>query len=223
MKKSEMKSFGFLLLIAVCIAPFAWIYSQVGFFGLLFLCAVLVACWIYFANRKRATKQKAFDDLAILVLHNRLSADDLSKIMSAVKNLGSHHLTLMGSLKQIRESIDLALGSKDREVAESRMQFAIERCADVVKNYSQLVSPHVISQVTDIISATQSKFNTQLYLNISSGCIAKAEGLKSDKGKLKYLELAKKIIEEGISLGKGDLEALSHALQAVDGMISELH
>ena len=223
MRKSEEKALGILFFMAACVAAVAWAYQQVGMVGFLLLCAILVSSWMYIVTRRKATKKRAFDDLALRVLRNRLPMDELSKIMTATRGIDFQHSSLIGSLKQIGESIDLALGSKNREIAESRMQFAIERGEDVVKNYSQVVSPYVISQVTYIISEAQSKFNTQLYINISSGCIAKAEKLKSDKGKLKHLELAKSAIEEGISLGKGDLEVLDRALRTVDGMISTLH
>lgn len=225
MKKSEIKAIGFLFLISAVIYPFVWIYDTFGVIGLcsvILLFLLLAIARKFSRGRKAAAEQKSFDDLAILILNNRLSPDGLSELGRGIRHLGWHHSTLIGNLKQIRESVDLALTSKNRDVAESRMEFAIERGNDVVKNHWECVSPYVISQMKDVISEAQSKFKTQLHINISNGCIEKATGLKTNKGKLKHLALAKDAIEEGIALGVGDLQALNRALQSVNGMIAVL-
>jgi hypothetical protein len=123
---------------------------------------------------------------------------------------------------EFRESVDLALNSKKRDVAEARMQYAADTALDVATRHQHTASPHIVDEMRSTLAATQAEFQTRLYLNLAKAHMEKADTLKTSKGKIKHLDLAAQAIQEGIVAGRGDMtrlqDALSHVTESIEAL-----
>lgn len=192
------------------------------------ICIVVLAGWILWKIRKNAKQleqeyeiQRSFDSIILHILKNQLSQEDYQKLFSAFE--GDTFSGLIRGLKQINESIYLATTSKKQDIAESRMAFAIDRSDDMKENYASLLTPFVVKEIDQYLIDAQERFNTQMYINVSNGHVEKADSLKTAKGKLKHLGLARDMLQTGIKSGKGNIIELENALNAVNTTIASLN
>ena len=221
MTKKEVEGIGALVIIGVIVYPFVWLYEQIGVVGLV-LCGIgVVAAFIYWHIHNAKQDQKAFDELVLYTLHNRMPPDEARRINRKLAKENFPRSALIRNLQIIRDSIEISLSSKKRATAESRAQSVEELHQEVLHEHASLVSESVLGEINDVCAHTLSVFNTKLFINISNGHIEKASTLKTDKSKIKYLGLAAEALEEGIALGLGDSAALKSALARVEAQQAE--
>lgn len=122
---------------------------------------------------------------------------------------------MIRNLQIIRDSIDISLSSKKRDTAESRAELVTERYQNIKREQSSLVSEMVLREIDRVVSHAQKGFHTKLFLNMANGYVEKARNLKTNKSKIKYLGLAEEALEEGISVGSGNIDRLQKALSNV--------
>lgn len=196
--------------------------------GIFLICIVVFASWFLWNRRQKAKQiarqheiQQAFDTLALHILKTHLSQEEYQKLFAAFR--GDYRSGLIGSLKQINESVYLATTSKKQDVAESRMAYAIERRNDIKANSTSLLTPYVVKEIDQYVFDAQEQFNTQMYINVSNGHIEKADSMKTTNGKLKHLGLARDILAVGIKAGKGNIIELEEALNSVNATIVSLN
>jgi hypothetical protein len=199
-----------------------WAYSRSGALVAGLLCLLIVAGYLIKRLLARRKAHRQFNEAAAMILHQRMPYATLLKVMEAASKPGIFHADLIGRLKQFRESIDLALSSKDREVAESRMEFAIETATYLRINGPILLNASVIDDMNVIAAHAIETFPTAMVLNHANGHLKKAEKMKTDKGQLKHLGLAADVLAAGVVAGRGDVGMLSAALTAVQDQISGL-
>lgn len=199
-----------------------WVYSRSGALMAGLLCLLIVAGYLIKRLLARRKAHRQFNEWAAMILQQRMPYATLLKVMEAASKPGIFHADLIGRLKQFRESIDLALSSKDREVAEARMEFAIETATYLRINGPAFLDASVIEDMNAIASQAIEKFPTAAVLNEANGHVKKAEKMKTDKGRLRHLRLAADVLAAGVGDGKGDVELLSTALTAVQDQISGL-
>jgi hypothetical protein len=123
---------------------------------------------------------------------------------------------LIRDLQIIRDSIDIALSSKKRDIAESRMKSVVETWKRAEAACLGLVPRDVVQSVREIVAEAQSRFQTSLYANIARGCVDKAKTLKSAKARETHLLLAREAILEGLGMpdsNKGELRELMLAVE----------
>ncbi|EIM63788.1 hypothetical protein [Desulfobacter postgatei] len=216
MKKAEATLISWLIIIGIIVSSFTWLSERVGGIGIGIIVAMIIGLAIFVNIRKTMNDQKSFDDLARYVFNNRLHPDEDRKINSKLARSNFHRAALIRNLQIIRDSIDIALSSKKRDTAESRMNLLLERFEEIKKEQSALISFEVFDEISNVIQKTSIEFNTKLYYNIAVGYIEKAESLKTKKSKEKYLDLAKDILDEGIEKGKGNGEELKRVLLMVE-------
>lgn len=199
-----------------------WTFLQSGALAAGLLCLLTVAFYLVKRVLARRKAHQQFNELATMVLHQRMPYATLLKVMEAASTPGIVHADLIGRLKQFRESIDLALSSKDRKVAESRMEFAIETATYLRINGPALIDPSVIEEMNAIANHAIEKFPTAVVLNEANGHLKRADKMKTDKGRLKHLGLAADVLAAGVGAGRGDVGLISEALSAVQGQIGGL-
>lgn len=221
MTKKEAEGIGALVVIGAIVYPFVWLYEQVGAVGLV-VCAVgIVAIFVYWHIHNEKQDQKAFEELVLYTLHNRIPPDEARRINRKLAKENFPRSALIRNLQIIRDSIEISLSSKKRETAESRAQSVAELHQEILHEHASLVSEDVLADITAVCTEALSDFNTKLFLNIANGHIEKAGSLKTDKSKIKYLGLAAEALEEGISLGRGDSAALQSELANVKAKQAE--
>jgi len=196
-------------------------------FGLFLIVVIVVLGYAVFQNYRKlaraeeAQRAEAFDKACLYVLYNRLSFDEVQKL-SLLAGRYMDRLVLISTLKQLRESIDLALGSMNRDTATSRMEFA-ENCVQEIDNADPFAaSPHILDEIHVALTEAQNKFKTVVHVNASRGHAAKAASLKTDKAKRKHLHFAREEIQLGLTAGQGDLAVLKAELAAIDAKIAEV-
>jgi len=123
---------------------------------------------------------------------------------------------LIRDLEIIRESIDIALASKKRDIAESRMRSVVETWKRAEAECSGLVPQDVVQAVREIVADAQRRFQTCLYVNIARGYLDKAKTLKTAKAREGHLSQAREAILEGLGMpdsNKGELRELMLAIE----------
>jgi len=125
---------------------------------------------------------------------------------------------LIRDLEIIRESIDIALASKKRDIAESRMRSVVETWKRAEAECSGLVPQDVVQAVREIVADAQRRFQTCLYVNIARGYLDKAKTLKTAKGRAGRLSQAREAILEGLSMPDSDKGELRQLMLAIEGM-----
>lgn len=216
MKKAESTLIGWLIVIGIIVYPFVWLHEKIGWIGIAIIGAIVIGIGILWNISKSKKEQKAFDNLVLYVLHNRLHPDEARKMNSKLTKSNFSRAALIRNLQIIRDSIEIALTSKKRDTAEYRMNILLERFEQIRKVQYRLVSAEVFNEITSVIQETKNEFHTKLYLNLAKGHMDKAEKLKTKKTKGKYLDLAKEALKEGLEEGLGQQADLRKALSQVE-------
>ncbi len=221
MTKKEAEGIGALVVIGIVVYPFVWLYEQIGAVGLGICVVGLIGAFVYWHLHRAKQDQKAFDELVLYVLHNRMPPDEAQKLNRTLSKKNFPRAALIRNLQIIRDSIEISLSSKKRATAESRAQSVAELQKEIQAEQARLVSDSVLNEINRVCADALKDFNTKLFINIANGHVEKAESLKTDKSKTKYLGLAAETLEEGITVGRGDIAALKNALARVQAKQAE--
>ena len=151
MKKAEAKAIGSLVVIGIIIYFFVGIHEQIGWVGIGTIGAIVAGVFIFWNINKAKKEQKTFDDLVLYVLYNRLHPDEARKMNRRFAKLNFPKAALIRNLQIIRDSIEIALTSKKRDTAESRMKTLLERYEEEKNEQSGFVSKHVFDEINRVI------------------------------------------------------------------------
>jgi len=187
MKKSEAQAIGPLILIGIAIYPFVWIHEKIGWSGI-----------VYWNVRTTRKDNEEFNKLVLYVLHNRLHPDEAKKLNYSLAKTNFPRSALIRRLQILRDSIEIALASKKRDTAESRMTEVRSSYEEIRQEHPHLVAPETLAEIDRVVGECEKEFSTVLYANIANAHIEKAEKLKTDKSKAKYAALAMEAIVEGL-------------------------
>jgi len=216
MKKAEATLIGWLVIIVLIVYPFVWLHEKIGWVGIGTIGVFVIGGGIFWSISKTKKEQKAFDNLALYVLHNRLHPDEAKKMNLKLAKSNFPRSALIRNLQIIRDSIEIALTSKKRDTAESRMNTLLERYEEIRKEQSGLVSAEIYNEIDRVIQKTKNEFHTKLYLNMATGYMEKVQSLKTKKSKEKYLDLAIEALKEGLEKGLGQEANLRRVLSQVE-------
>lgn len=221
-KKLENNIIAFFILFAIGAYSLTWLQEKIGTDGIIFSVFSIIVAIALASHWKKKKYRNSFDALALYTLRNTIPQDKFSLLTKALAKKNFREYELIVNLKTIRESVHIALSSKNRETAESRMETALERF-DIIQNHSKrLISSSVFDEIKKTVDEATEEFKTKLYINIALGHINKASGLKTNKSKSKYLGLAKSVLEEGLQTGDSDYTAIKNLLAKVDNEIEML-
>lgn len=224
MKKKEAEGIGALILFGIVAYPFIWLYENIGWEGMGFIAISLIVIWVFWAFQSSKKANEEFNKLVIYTLHNRLPPNEARKINAMLLKSNLQQAQLIRNLQIFRDSVEIALSSKKRDTAESRMQLAQEKYSDIKNNQSNLVKSETMSEIISVMNDNEEKFHTNIYNNIALAHLEKADKLKTIKSKNKYLEQAKEILNEGLDNDKSCKNVLNETLSRVEtatGALSE--
>jgi len=210
---------GLLAFFGIALYTLMLIYEKFGSIGTGFITFISVGLLIYYSFRK---DKKTFDNLVLYVLHNRLHPDEAKKMNLQLARSNFSRSALIRNLQIIRDSIEIALTSKKRDTAESRMNTLLERFEEIQREQSSLVSAEVHDEIERVIQETRKEFQTKLFLNVATGHMEKAESSKTSKTKEKYFDLAIEVLKEGLEKGSGNEADLRTVLSQVEQAKSKL-
>lgn len=201
----------FLFIVGLVVYPFILLYEKLGGIGFLFIVALCFACGLFWKKKRKQRDNQEFQALVLETIYRRMHPDEAKSINLALMRKDFRKAELIRFLQIIRDSIEISLTSKKRDVAESRMQTIIDHHGQI-QSYRAIVNPEIWQTVEAVIDDAVERFHTLLYSNIAKGYIEKAGALKTEKGRQKYWLLAKDIINEGLihpKSNKDELEKLS--------------
>lgn len=216
MKKAEATLIGWFVVIGIIVYPFVWLHEKIGWVGIGTIAVFVIGGAILWSINKSKKDQKTFDDLVLYVLHNRLHPDEAKKMNLDLAKSNFPRSALIRNLQIIRDSIEIALTSKKRDTAESRMNTLLERYEEIKNNQFGLASAEIYNEIDRVIQKTTNEFHTKLYLNIATGHMEKAQSLKTKKSKEKYLDLAIEALKEGLEKGLGQEVNLRRVLSQAE-------
>ena len=233
-KKHEYSHAAGCIGIAAVVSGIIWVSNAVGLTDVSILGAILIASGIaaaiWYLGKPDGTQsdreqdgfdssrfnQSEFDDLASDSLHRRMHSEEAQRLNWDLAQIDPSRAALIRDLQILCESADIASHSKNRETAESRMASVLETHSRITSEHSHLISPSVLQDINSVVRETEQVFPTEMYVRIANGHTEKAQSVKRDKTKLKYLNLAKEMLEEGIHDGRADMSILRAALRQVE-------
>jgi len=202
---------------AIIISPFVFLYNLLGTLGLSLLALAALICVVYFVKRNNHKENLSFQRLALATISTRMHPDECKSINLRLMRRDHKQAYLIRNLQIIRDSIDIALKSKKRDVAESRIK-SVSDLWDEVEKDRILLSDEVFEASKVIVKNAITEFGTIFYINLAQGYLEKAAPLKTERGKAKYHMLARDMIFEGLANPASDKETLKNLLaQIPDG------
>lgn len=222
MNKKIAEAVAIIVIIGVVSYPFVWIYNQIGAAGSVLGIVGLIGIATYWKTRNKKKDQESFDALVLYTLHNRISYNEAKNINLSLAKNNFPRAALIRNLQIIRDSIEIALLSKKRETAESRAKTISDLHQEINAKQAGLVSINVRREIDSVCTEALKEFNTKLYLNIANGHVEKAQSLKTNKSKIKYLNLASEVLKEGVTVGRGDIDMLKNALKNISAQKASL-
>jgi len=190
--------------------------------GIFIIGVFIIGVGFLWYTNKTKKEQKAFDNLALYVLHNRLHPNEAKTMNLKLARSNFPRSALIRNLQIIRDSIEIALTSKKKDTAQSRMDTLLERYEEIRAEQSGLVSMEVMNEISSVIQDTKYQFHTMLYLNTATGYMDKIEKLKTNKSKEKYLDQAIEALQEGLQIGLGNEADLGDYLKHVEQVKAKL-
>jgi len=194
-------------------------------FVVIVLIAVLAYRGILRKNEETAAEQESRrrEAFAAVLLHavaDGLSQEEIRGLNPVAQHYPQQYEAI-ASAKQLQESVRLALTSADPDVSESRRRFANERAADL-RAMGESVPSVVHEAVAMAVAEMNDRFPTVAPINWARGHVARAEKLKTPKGKTKHMEAAAEVLRSAINTGRGDVGALRTELAALVAAIEAL-
>ena len=160
--------------------------------------------------------EQEFRALALSTIRQATPLEDARAINARLASEDPEKAALIRALQIIRDSIDIALSSKKRDIAESRMKSLVETWKTAEAECSGVVPQDVVQSIREIVADAQSRFQTSLYANIARGYLDKAKTLKTAKAREGHLSQAREAILEGLGMpdsNKGELRELMLAIE----------
>lgn len=208
MKKSETQVLGPLIVIGIMIYPFVWLHEKTGWGGIIILGGIVLGGIVYWSVRSSRKDEKDFNQLVLYVLHNRMAPDEARKLNNSLSKTNFPRSALIRRLQILRDSIEIALSSKKQDTAESRMAEVNSSYAEIKSEHAALVTPETMAEIERVVFECKRLFSTNLYTNIASAHIEKAEKLKTAKSKVKYAALAMEAIRQGLENPQSEKRSL---------------
>lgn len=211
------KYIGYLILfvIFVFIFVFVWLYETLGafLFWMLVLLIVIGVVYLWISSAKK--RHLEFQNLILETIKRRMPVEEARNVYGTLIKSDMRKADLIRKLQIIRDSIEISLSSKKRNVAESRNEKMRELFAEIEQNYKSLMDDDVFKEVSTIIRNANNEFHTALYKNIATGHLEKAEKLKTEKGKQKYWNLAREVLKEGMKNPNSDKRVLKDLINQI--------
>lgn len=220
MKKSESQAIGYLIIIAAIVAFLSWLYQTIGMIGIILLGVAIISGLFLRSKKKKERYLNEYYDAVRCFLNTRLSPDEARPYGRTYSKSDFERWSLLRCLQIMRDSIDIALTSKKRDTAESRMELAGDKYQEIITEHKKLITPEILDEIGTVYRDAQSQFFTKLFVNVSTGQIEKAEKLKTEKSKIKYLNQALETIEEAINSGQGDVAKFEERKREISEKIS---
>lgn len=205
-----------LLVVGVFAAATGWLLKQPLFWAFL---AVIVPAWYLIAKAQRERESDDFQQLVLRTLRNRMPPDEAKRINVSLMGRDFRKAQLIRALQIIRDSFDIALAGKNRDVSESRLTSAKQFADEIRRDYLDLMTPETRSAVLTEIARDVSRCHTAIYVNAAKAAIEKAATMKTAKAKARHLDSARQHIADGQTDPNSDkaaLAALEKSLSAAE-------
>ncbi len=134
------------------------------------------------------------------------SPEQSSQFLANMLSTNSDGALALRDLEVMRESLELAITSKNWETATSRMQLA-------ASIFERLCSANELAsdrrgRIAARFARDQQEFGTVVYLNCAQGLLERASRLKTPKGRAKYISQARELLERGLKDPKAEAARL---------------
>lgn len=215
-RKAGDKLVGGAIVLAAVVYPFVWLYEQIGGFGYLVLIASASGIWFYLSSQRKAKDAERFEADVLSTLGRRLDPET-ARAMNAKYSKSNHRRAeLLRFIQIFNDSVEISLNSKKPDTAESRFSLARETYQKI-KAYRDIMGPRLSWELETKFQHLEANFVSALTLNRARSYIEKAESLKTEKSKMRYLQEALDVLEDGLLRGAGaspDVVALAQEVRA---------
>ena len=209
------KEMGYLIIFAIIVIVFVWLYESLGPILFWSLVVLVVIAFVYLKISAAKKNQLEFQNLILNTINRRMAVEEARGLYGSLLKSDMRKADLIRKLQIIRDSIEISLSSKKRDVAESRNEKMRELFTEIEQKYRNLIKADVFEEVVNVIKNADSEFHTALYKNIATSHIEKAAKLKTENAKHKYWNLAREVLNEGIRNPKSDKSVLEDLLNQI--------
>jgi hypothetical protein len=208
--------------LVLCLLGGLWVVVKFGWQWLLaalFLISIIAALLVL--HRKRR-EQAAFDAIVIQTINDKPDpAIDKRRNAELLKSGQMDRADVLRSVQILRDGIYHALNSKNAETAKSRYD-DIERFWLSISVKRHVLGEEALSTLSAIVLDAEKKFHTAFYINQAAGLEEKASKLKTNKARVKYLQQAVNVLQDGLSDGRGDFVAINAKLLLIEELTLDI-
>lgn len=165
MKKAEAQGIGYLIVIGIIFIFFKWLYDTIGLIGIILIAILSIISLMYISKRRKIRYNEDFYKAIRLFLYNRVMPDETKTFSRKYMKTDFERWSLLRSLQIMHESIEIAMSSKKRETAESRMNLAQEKYYSIKSDYKDILPLDIINEMSQVNEAAINEFNSVLYKN----------------------------------------------------------
>ncbi|MSR88492.1 MAG: hypothetical protein EXS67_02420 [Candidatus Margulisbacteria bacterium] len=216
MAKKQNIVLGLLIILSI---PFILLYQLFGAIGLIIFTILAIGMGMIFISSSNKKEVEALNTLVREYAKTKQDHKQVAKVISQLYKRNFQHGQLVRSAQIIGESIDIALTSKKKEIAESRMNLAQENFLEIINSQMQVLTDETISFLKNLLESSLKTFHTEVYINLAKGSLEKLRTLKTDQSKFKYINLAKEAIEEGLRDEKSNKVFLEKYLKVIEASL----
>lgn len=167
-------------------------------------------------NQQRAghtSNNDYFEELAIYTATSHVVYELSSDYGWNLSLLSFRQQEALRKLQILRQCLDIAAKTKNRDTAESNLYNAHQTYDDFCIDEFRVVGTQLLTRIKQIIDGDLLNVHTQAYVNVANAHLDKAFNAKRDNTKAKYFGLAKEVLETGLSDPFSDKEILKEMLK----------
>ena len=152
----------------------------------------------------------------INIFERKMTLEEMQAMNEYYMNHEVKKYSVVRHLQIINDSIKMCLSSKNNDTAFSRFELLDKTYRKEVLPNKNLLTNDEFQYVAKKMNEVYELFPKKVYLNVALGFEAKASKMKSNKGKLKYLNLAIDSLKDGLKDARSDKPKLKAMLDRLD-------
>lgn len=193
------KSDGKLLVLLIPVAVGVWLVQTFGWWLLAIIGVVAAFIWLLVSGK---SEEQQINELLAPYPKDEFGPvirdpDQAKRFYGELSKISASLSARLRIQQVIRESIEIALRSKNAETAASRWETVEEMARVLVREHN--LAPEELQPINAKISAARTEFRTVRYINEAQGFIDKAASVKTAKAKEKHMTAARDVIERGLA------------------------
>lgn len=212
---------GKLALGALAVYLAVWAYQETGWVGAAVMCAAAAGAYTVWLALLRRRREASFHKLIRFLLVKRLPRSREKSLADALSKDRPARAALVHRVGRLREAVETALSSTQRETAEAAMQSVRELHAQIQREHDTLISADLMAEIDSVVEEYETLFATRLYTNVAGELLEQAQNTPDERARRAYAQQAHEVVTEGLDNPASDHQALQPLHESIEELRRE--